>query len=113
MQINSIQNTSFGQIFVSPTMLENIKKYYKAMPKDKRPDKATFNRNWERCQDTKEFDLLITDKREVFLLDKKGQRVMQETMLSRFVWNIDSALKRILLFEDAVPHEHHKVTKYD
>lgn len=104
MQINSIQGTTFGQIFVSQPMKEKIKSLYSSMPENTRPNKATFNRNWKRCQNTSQFDILISNDQKVFLLDKSGQRIMEEKMLSTFVWNIDSALKRVLLFEDAQPN---------
>ncbi|MCR4881502.1 MAG: hypothetical protein K6A44_06085 [bacterium] len=111
MQVNSIQNTSFGQIFVSPEMKERIKKQFAKMPEDRRPDWQVFKNNWKRCQNTKEFDLLITNDAKVYMLDKNGQRVLEEKILSRFIWNIDTALKRILLFEDANPFQ--QASKYD
>lgn len=111
MKINSAQNTSFGQIYVSGTTIEKIKKQYKRMPEETRPDKDTFMRNWNKCLKTKDFDLLIQDDEKVYLLDKTGKKVMQEELSRKFIWNIDSALKRILLFEEAVPSD--TPSKYD
>ena len=113
MQINSIQNNSFGQIFASQQIKKKIKKLYWAIPEDERPNKITFQKNWNHCLDTKEFDILITDDNKVYLLDKNGQKVMREALHKNFVWNIDSALKRVQLFENAMTHENNAVSKYE
>ena len=114
MQVNSIQNTAFGQIFVSQPMKQKIQAILDTMPEEKKQTRDTFIRNWKRCHNTKQFDLLIEDNEKVFLLDKRGQRVMEETLLEKFIWNIDTAIKRILLFEDAnTDIVNRKISKYD
>ena len=115
MQINSVEKTTFGQIFISPNTKEQVKKLYKATPKEKLPDRNTFNRNWEKCLNTTEFDILIQNNGKVFLLDKTGQRVMEEKISRNIIWNIDTALKRVLMFEDSAANatQDQKILKYD
>ncbi len=115
MQINSVEKTTFGQIFISPNAKEQVKKLYKATPQEKLPDKDTFNRNWEKCLNTTEFDILIQNNGKVFLLDKTGQRVMEEKISRNIIWNIDTALKRVLMYEDSAANntQDPKILKYD
>ena len=112
MQINSIHNQTFGQIFVSKQMKDRIIKTLDAMPEETRPNRDTFIRNWNRCLNTTPFDILIQNDKKVFLMGKNGQRALEEKLLNSFIWNIDTALKRVLLFEDAESFEHQKITKY-
>ena len=112
MQINSVQNKTFGQVYVSPAMKEKIKHRLNSAPADSYPTKATFIRNWNNCLNTTQFDILIENSGKVFILDKNGQRVMEEKLLSNTILNIDTALKRILLFEDADTFSNRKISKY-
>ena len=115
MQINSVEKTTFGQIFISPGTKEQVKKLYKATSQEKQPDRNTFNRNWEKCLNTTEFDILIQNNGKVFLLDKTGQRVMEEKISRNIIWNIDTALKRVLMYEDRAADDIHRqrISKYD
>ena len=101
MKINSIQNGTFGQVFVSEGMKQKIRRQYTSMPADDKPNKAAFNKNWKKCQNTNQYDLLITDDNKVFILDKTGQRVLEENLVKKFIWRLDTALKRVIMYENA------------
>ena len=97
MKVNAANNQTFGQIYCSPQLKEYITKLAKKAGAEFNVEH--FAKNWKKCLDTKVSDLYIRDKHSVFVVNKQSGVTSEEDLCRSFLWNVDSALKRIISYE--------------
>ena len=101
MQINTVDNNSFGKIYCPDNMRIALERMLRKKCFSGNVDFAQhFADRWKACQNAKCADLHILDSGDVFVKGKTFGTIKKINSFSNTLYNADSGMKHVLLAEE-------------